>query len=284
MTENPLRKHFRQPHSYLRLPSLGKWYSPNDIEMISGEIPIYSLTALDEIWLNTADAMLNGQSLEKVIKSCAPTIKNVKNIVLPDLESIFIAIKQATLDGKEYDIDRKCPSCNHENTFGINCQDIIARQSYVEDSDTITHLEGLEIHVKPYIFELRRIFVHNEIEEQRLLNNIDSSPEDIGSIEKAKMIAESVERLAMTTFDLVARSITKVVILDDGEPVEVTDTNHINEWLQDIENDEAGTIIDAVTTLNKIGVDKSIGLICEACQHQWNETLELDPTSFFTKR
>jgi len=283
---NPLKPFCRQPALYLKLPSMGKWYTETDVELISGgEVPIYGLSAIDDIMLNTPDAMLNGQALENVIKNCVPTVKNVKSLVLPDLESIFIAIKLAGVDNT-YDIDRKCPACKHENTFGVDLQTLLDTQTYVEESDCSfimnTKQGDLIIHVKPYVLELRQIYMHKEMTEQALLKQIDNSNTEMDQFEKAKIIAESIERLSQSTFDLVSRSITKVTIVSSG--LEVTDKEFIAEWLSDVSKEEASQVIDAVANLNQIGVNKKTTMICEACDHSWDETMEFDPTSFFTKR
>jgi hypothetical protein len=287
MTENPLKSFKRQPSSYLKLPSLGKWYTEADVETVAGgEIPIYGLSAIDDIMLNTPDAMLNGQALENVIKNCAPTIKNVKNLVIPDLESIFVAIKQASIDKGVHDIDRKCPKCDHANTFGLELANIIDAQTFVEQNDCSfvlqTHAGDLEISVKPYVFELRQIYMQKEMEEKVLLRKIDDSNVELDQFEKARIIGESVERLSLITFELVSKSITSIKIISTGEII--TDQENIVDWLTDISKDQATKVMDTVSNLNKMGINKNITMICEECNHSWNDEIDLDPTSFFTKR
>ncbi len=287
MAENPLKSFKRQPSLYLKLPSLGKWYSESDVETVAnGEIPIYGLSAIDDIMLNTPDAMLNGQALENVIKNCAPTIKNVKNLVLPDLESVFVSIKQASVDNGVHDIDRKCPKCEHENTFGLELSNIIDSQSYVENKDCsfVLHTQAgdLEISVKPYIFELRQIYMQKESEEKTLLRKIDDSNAELDQFEKARLVGESVERLSIITFELVSKSITSIKILATNEII--TDQENIVDWLTDISKDHASQVMNAVSNLNKIGINKELQMICEKCEHTWSDEIDLDPTSFFTKR
>ena len=56
---NPLRKYFRQPKIYLRLPSKGKFYPASIIDMPeSGELPVFAMTAKDELMIKTPDALL----------------------------------------------------------------------------------------------------------------------------------------------------------------------------------------------------------------------------------
>ena len=70
---NPLKKHLRQPKIYIKLPSQGKYWHPNAIDFPeSGELPVYAMTARDEITFKTPDALLNGQATVDVIQSCMP--------------------------------------------------------------------------------------------------------------------------------------------------------------------------------------------------------------------
>lgn len=280
---NPLNKYFRQPSLFMRLPTQGKWYAQKDVELSGeGEIPVFGLTALDEIMLNTPDAMLNGQALENVIKNCSPSIKNVKNLMIPDLDALFLAIKIATSNGK-YDFERKCPSCGHDNTFEVNCQHLLDTMTVIEDTDAIVNFnEQLIVHVRPYTLEMRQLFLQREFEEERTLKAIDESNKDLNEFERAKILGESVERLSKITFTLVAKSIEKIVMV--SEKVSVTDPAHINEWLTSINKAQADAVMNAVNNLNSIGVTKSQPAQCESCGHQWTETLNFDPISFFGQR
>nr|NIU01198.1 hypothetical protein [Nitrosopumilaceae archaeon]NIU85959.1 hypothetical protein [Nitrosopumilaceae archaeon]NIV66026.1 hypothetical protein [Nitrosopumilaceae archaeon]NIX61800.1 hypothetical protein [Nitrosopumilaceae archaeon] len=54
MTDNPLKQYFRQPTIHISLPSNGKYYSEGSIEIPeSGELPVYPMTAIDEITYKT---------------------------------------------------------------------------------------------------------------------------------------------------------------------------------------------------------------------------------------
>ena len=88
--------------------------------------------------------------------------------------------------------------------------------------------------------------------------------------------------MSRMTFELVSNSVTKVVILETNE--EVTDQSFIAEWLSSIGKIQADMIIEQVGKLNMIGINKTLQVMCEECNHQWESTLDLDPTSFFGKR
>ena len=53
-SNNPLSQYFRQPAIYIKLPSQGSYYPPGALEMPeNGEIPVFPMTAIDEITYRT---------------------------------------------------------------------------------------------------------------------------------------------------------------------------------------------------------------------------------------
>jgi len=283
MSINPLKQYFRQAILYVKLPTQGRWYTSDDVTFSSeGEVGVYALTALDDILLNTPDAMLNGQALEKVISNCCPDVKNVKRLMLPDLEAIFVGIKSATNGGKA-DYDRKCPQCNHENSFELNCQHLLDSTMFINEDDlSINFGNDLIVHVKPYDFEMRQLFTKREFEEERSLRMFDEQNKDVDELTKATLLGQSVDRLSQMTFSLVSRSIEKIEMVK--EKIIVDNRDHINEWLVGISKAQADMVIESVNRINGIGVPKTIPVLCSNCNHQWEDTLTFDPSSFFGKR
>ena len=147
MSDNPLSQYFRQATTYIKLPTLGLWYGDGTVKLTDdGEVAVYPMSAIDDILLNTPDAMLNGQALEKVIKNCVPDVKDIKKLLLPDLETIFVGMKAASSNGK-FDIDKKCPSCDTENTYEVSCDTLLAMSTAIDQNDCkITINDELEIY------------------------------------------------------------------------------------------------------------------------------------------
>lgn len=261
---------------------MAKWYSDDQVETTDdGEIAVYPMGAIDDIMLNTPDAMLNGRALENVIRSCAPGIKDVKRFMIPDLEAVFVGIKSATSSGKT-DYERKCPSCGHENTFDLNCQAILNSMTFIDENDlTIRFNDDMVVHVRPYDFEMRQLFIKREFEEEKAMRALESSS-STDEIERAATLSASVDRMAKITFALVSKSIEKIQLIKEGQMV--TDPDHISEWLTSISKQQAEMVIEAVNKLNQVGVMKKISVSCENCGHSWEDPLSFDPTSFFGKR
>ena len=77
MDNNPLKQYFRRPSVYMKLPSNGQGYPEGSLEMPeNGELPVYPMTAIDEITARTPDALFNGTAVAELITSCVPNIKD----------------------------------------------------------------------------------------------------------------------------------------------------------------------------------------------------------------
>jgi hypothetical protein len=76
-TANPLSDYFRQPGTYITLPSNGRYYKQPPKLTESGELAIYPMTAKDELRLKNPDALFNGEAMRGVIKSSCPDIADV---------------------------------------------------------------------------------------------------------------------------------------------------------------------------------------------------------------
>ena len=119
-SSNPLAQYFRQPAIYLRLPSGGAFYPKGTLELTpNGELPVYPMTALDEITYRTPDALFNGQAVINVIQSCVPNIKNAWAMPSVDLNAVLTSIRIASY-GHELGIDSACPACSEENEYEVD--------------------------------------------------------------------------------------------------------------------------------------------------------------------
>ena len=284
MSNNPLQKHFRRPALWIKLPTLGRWYTDGSVDMNQEQqVRIFGLNAKDDIMLNTPDALLNGHALESVIQSCVPEVRDAKKLLQPDLDAIFLGIKAATNNGR-FEIERKCEECNHENNFEVQCARLIDMTTYVEDSDTVIMIgSDLRVRIKPYSYEMRTMMIQKQLEEQRVLTAVEQDQQITDDMQRADILARSIEKLTTMTFNLVAQSITAIEMLGQDAMV-VTDSEHIAEWLTNIDKSTADAVIEAVNALNDVGPPKETEAQCKECGHRWKEKLSFDPALFFTRR
>ena len=98
---NPLKKYYRQPKQFVRLPSNYKYYKPGTIQVPeSGEVAVFPMTAKDELLFKTPDALLNGEATVRVIQSCIPAITNAWEMPALDIDTCLVAIRMATYGTK----------------------------------------------------------------------------------------------------------------------------------------------------------------------------------------
>ena len=120
MSNNPLRQYFRRPALYISLPSKGKYYPQGTLDMPeNGELPVYPMTAIDEITAKTPDALFNGNAVVDIIKSCIPSIKDPWNLPSTDVDTLLIAIRAAT-NGNDLEVESICPACDETGKYGVN--------------------------------------------------------------------------------------------------------------------------------------------------------------------
>ena len=111
---NPLRQYFRRPSLYIKLPSKGHFYPAGAIDMPeNGELPVFPMTAIDEITSKTPDALFSGAAVTDIIQSCIPAIKDPWVLPSIDLDTILIAIRAAT-NGNELEIQSLCAKCEND--------------------------------------------------------------------------------------------------------------------------------------------------------------------------
>jgi NADH dehydrogenase/NADH:ubiquinone oxidoreductase subunit G len=283
MSNNPLQRYFRRPALWVKLPTLGKWYTNGEVTFNERqEVQVFGITAIDEIMLNTPDALFNGHALETVINSCIPEVHDVKRLSQPDLDALFLGIKSATNNGK-HEMTRTCVQCKHENTFDIQCNQLLDSMTYIEDSDTVINIDGdIKVHIKPYDFEMRSLLIQHQLEERKALSIIEKNITD-NNLEKADQFARSLEKMSRLSFRLIADSVTAIEILGKDRQF-VDNKEHIAEWMTNVNKSTSDAIVSAVNALNEVGPPKTTAAQCTNCGHTWTETLTFDPALFFSRR
>ena len=275
MTENnPLAGYFRQPAIYISLPSAGKWYPENTIELTENdEFPVYPMTAIDEITYRTPDALYNGQAFVDVVQSCVPHIKNAWHVPSCDVDTLLVAIRIATY-GHEMDINSSCPKCESDEPRSLDLRQVMDRLDHPDYSDAIKYGE-LEIFLNPLNYQQLNKNNAIQFEEQKLMQLLPNSEMD--EKEKISRMAEATNKITSMTIGALADSISVIVTPES----KVTEPEYILEFLHNTDR----TVFDAVK--NKIIELKSkseiqpLEIECSNCSHVYKQTFTLDMTNFF---
>jgi len=274
MSDNPLRNYFRRPSIYITLPSKGKFYPEGTLELTeNNELPVYPMTAVDEITYRTPDALFNGTSIIEVIQSCMPNIKNAWMIPSIDLDTILAAIRIASY-GHTLGIGTTCPKCEEEAEYGVDLR-IIIEQMDVGEYNSSINVGDLEIHIRPLTYKDINESSLVQFEEQKIasvLEDVEMSEE-----EKLKLLSKTFTKISEMTITTMTKS---VEYIKTPETL-VSDAEQIDEFLHECDRAIFETIKNKVLTLRSNSELKPLKIKCMECEHEYEQPFTLDMSNFF---
>lgn len=274
---NPLSKYFRQPAIYLRLPSKGQYWKEGSINLpVTGELPVYPMTARDEITLRTPDALMNGSGVVEVIQSCCPDIKDAWQMPNIDVDAVLIAIRIASY-GISMDVESKCPHCNGDNAHALDLQQCLSTVKSPDYTSPVV-FDELKIKLKPVpYFSVNK---ENSInfEEQKILQALEKAdlPEDA----RAAQILASMNKLVDLNIDTVASS-TEYVETNEG--TQVRDTAFIRDFYTNAPSKLVKAVQARLAEINEQGGIAPQSVTCGECHTAYSMPLVFDYAAFFGK-
>ena len=192
--QNPLAKYYRQPKIYLNLPSKGEFYPEGALTGDPSKLPVYGMTAMDEIMFKTPDALFSGESVVSVIKSCIPDIKDPWAMPQLDIDSVLIAIRVATYESK-LEISFVCGKCAESNKTDF---DLIRALDYFASLEYHNKVfcDPLNVTLRPYnykeytnvqlqSYELRRMLQKSlgDISQEAKNDILDKFYKNLGTVQ-----------------------------------------------------------------------------------------------------
>lgn len=271
---NPLKQYFRQPAIYVKLPSQGKNYPPGTLTMPpTGELPVYPMTAIDEITYRTPDALYNGQATVNVIQSCIPDIKDAWAIPSTDIDTLLIAIRIAS-HGHSMDFNTTCPACAHSSEQTMDLRTVLDSIQMANYDKTI-HAGDLEIFFKPLSYKHLNNNNQMQYENQKLLQMLPDS--GIPDAEKMIALSDALKKITDITVVALAQSIAAV----KTPQATVYEPEYIEEMLKNCDSKLFNQIRDFILELKSSSEMQSLKLTCTECSHQYEQSITLDMASFF---
>lgn len=270
---NPLRQFFRRPAVYLTLPSGGKFYKEGVIRSTdTQELPVYPMTAIDEITLKTPDALFNGESMMQIVKSCIPDILQPWEINNVDLDAIFIAIRSASGENN-MEINSECTNCTEINTYAVELNKILPQLKCPDFSNPLL-INGLKITFRPLTYkELNQVGLE-QFNVQRMFVEVDNIQD---TAEKAEKTKEALKTVTDITMKLVATAIDNI---DTGNGI-VTEKNYILDFLINCDKNVYTEIRDYTAKLRESVQIKPMRIKCPSCQHEYDQPFTLNMSDFF---
>jgi len=273
MDNNPLKQYFRRPAIYLRLPSEGKYYPEGSIELpMNKEVPVYPMTAVDEISTKTPDALFNGTAVVDIIKSCVPAIKNPWEIPLIDLDPILVAIRTAT-NGGTMDIVSKCPACEEEGEYGINLGGLLNTLQKGKYDEPLV-LQDLTFKFKPLAYKQINQINQTQFEIQTVVMGLENIPDPDLKKQKSN---ETMQRLNELSVSLVSETIESITT----PSAIVTEKEFIIDFLKNCEKQTFEALRSYAVKMREASEIKPLKMKCVHCAHEYDQSLILNPTDFF---
>lgn len=274
---NPLKQYFRKPGIWVKLPSQGKFYQTKPAELNDmGEIPIYPMTAKDELLAKNADALLNGSAIIQLVQSCAPTITDPENMPAIDLDAVLVAVKRCTY-GEFMDVSTTCDCAEGtKNEVRVDVNQLIAGIKVMEDSEPIEHESGIKIFTKP--ITVKNILDLNWVQYEQVRQIQMAERQDLDEKVRSSMLTNSYEKLTNQSLRVVAGAIETLLLPDGGT---VNSRDWIEEWVRDLSRPEYTKLEKAIMDTNSRGIDKELKIQCQKCNKVYTSQLDLNPTTFF---
>jgi hypothetical protein len=278
--QNPLRKYFRQPKVYITLPSKGKFYPQDAIEIPeNGEFPVFAMTAKDELTMKTPDALLNGAATVEVIKSCIPAIKNPWHMPSIDLDAVLIAIRIATY-GDKMEITTKVPNIGDERSFDVDLR-MLLNKLVTKEYETTSTINDMEIVTRPLTYKEFTEASLKTFEEQRIFALVNN--EEIPDHEKLAKFNQSFQTLTELTVTSLSKSIVSISF---GDTV-VTNAVHINEFIQNSDKEFYQDVMRHIENqrdrfvLEPLAVTSSDEDVEKGAPKNWEVPITFDQSNFF---
>ena len=273
MDNNPLKQYFRRPSVFLRLSSGGRNYKPGVINLPeSGELPVFPMTAIDEITSKTPDALYNGSAVADIVKSCVPNILDPFQITSIDMDAILIAIKSAT-NGNEIEIESTCPSCENIGNYGINLVNLL-RTMQAPNYDQILTIDELKIKFKPITYKQMNEASIGQFEIQKKFAQIESIEDTEQKNAKTKEIIKQVTFLTMTIS-------SKAIDYIETPQVMVDNTDFILDFLQNCDKNIYTKMLNYNSELRSKTEIQPIDIECVNCKHNYKQMFTLNASDFF---
>lgn len=274
MSNNPLRQYFRQPAIYIKLPSGGKNYPEGTLEWpANGELPVYPMTAVDEITYRTPDALFNGTAVVDVIKSCIPNIIDPWSMPATDVDTALVAIRIASY-GHTMEFETVCPHCTESSEFGLDLRTVLDQMRSPDYSRTIKQGD-LEVFFKPMTYKNLNDNNHSQFEEQKVLQMLPDA--EIPDQQKITALSEAMKKLTDVTVNALVQSIAAVKTPDSM----VTETVYIAEMLKNCDRRLFNQIRDHIIGIKGEAEIKPLKLKCNSCNQEYEQAVTLDMSSFF---
>jgi hypothetical protein len=240
---------------------------------VNRELPVYPMTAIDEITYRTPDALFNGNAVTNVIKSCIPNIIDPWAIPAMDVDTILVAIRIASY-GHNMEVSTKCPHCQNEDDYGMDLRMMLERMKAPDYSKPVV-AGDLEIFFKPMTYKNLNDNNQRQFEEQKILETLPGV--EMPNEQRMSALSAALMKITEVTVHALSQSIAAVKTPD----ALVSDPEHIEDMLKHCDRRLFSKIRDHIINIKSQAEIQPMTLKCAACEKDYQQAVTLDMTSFF---
>jgi len=279
---NPLAAFMRQPKIYISLPSDGEFYPPGSlIPTETGQYPVYSMTAKDELLLNVPDALMNGQAIVDVIQNCMPDIKNAWHVPNIDLDMILLAMRLATYG--ELMVTPVKVNDDVEFDYQVDLRIVMdALTSQISWDPIVPVNDEMTVYVKPLNYRQMTKTALQTFETQKIIQAVND--EKMSEDDRLQVFKDSFKKLSDVTVGMVADSIYRI----DTAMGSTDNPEFIREFIENADKDVFNVIQKHIerykeqNTIKPIVVDVTEDMRARGVTGDTIEIpLTFDPSTFF---
>lgn len=272
-----LNKYYRSPGIHVTLPSGGNFTPPEELDTaINGELAVLPMTSADEVLTKNPDGLLNGYSIEQIVRSCVPGVRNPRNLPTQDMDYLLMAIKLTTF-GDTMELNAKCPKCSKPTEFGVSIRERLGMTTPMASEYMVRVTDEVVVYLRPYDYASNTKLNLAAFEETKLFQALLNS--EISDEDRSRMFTASYEKIAYLNLELLSRCVMRVVVPDGV----VSDADEIRDYIRNSPKQTVEAIQERLREIAKTGLDKTVHVTCDdpECEHEWTTELTFDPSHFF---
>lgn len=270
-----LNQYKRQVKLNIDLPSSGQFYPEGTLrDGKATGLPVFGMTANDEITIKTPDALFSGSATVEVIKSCVPDILDPWKMPTIDLDFVLGAIRIATY-GETISMKVTCPHCKQQHEMDYNLQgmlDSISSKVFTKEVE----VKGLRFGLRPLNYKTQTDLSIELFTTQRQLAQI---PKEWDEQKKNDAIKELVRGASEVNIKTILGYIDSIADASEAE----RNPEEIKKFLVDADTEFFTEIKKTVEGLKKEWDSRTIKGVCtnEECSKEFQTNFNMDYSSFF---
>tara|TARA_E500000178_G_scaffold114595_2_gene114645 strand:+ start:4571 stop:5407 length:837 start_codon:yes stop_codon:yes gene_type:complete len=270
-----LSKYKRQPKLMIDLPSLGRYYPDGVLQDGQAtQLPVFGMTAADEITVKTPDALFSGAATAQIISSCIPNILDPWQMPTIDIDYCLTAIRIATY-GSTIPMTVKCPLCTTEQELDLNCSNLLETQGAKEFDDTLK--------IEDLVFKLHPITYKTQTDLNIQLYTIQRQLSEIPTEWTEEQKNETIKKLLLDAGNVNIKVMMSYIQSISDPENEERDRAEIAEFINQSDSLFFNKLKSHVEKTKKYWEHNKIDVTCsnQECKHEFKTDANLDYSSFF---